>query len=128
MEIIDNMFQTGEVEDIYGDLPARLVWFQNCYNNDIYRVFHSVASYIDVWLYFLQHDCFCHWLSIYDVPKEREIFNLIPVVVRMGWQTVENTVDCGIFTMRHMETYMGNLFRWKVGLRDEKVSDQMLYG
>lgn len=39
----------------------------------------------------------------------------------MGWQTTLNSVDCGIFVMRHMETYMGNLCAGKVGLRIEKV-------
>lgn len=40
----------------------------------------------------------------------------------MGWQTEMNGVDCGIFVMRHMETYIGNLCGWKVGLGIEKVN------
>lgn len=47
--------------------------------------------------------------------------NLKPRVHRMGWQTEMNSIDCKIFVMRHMETYMGNLCAWKVGLRIEKV-------
>lgn len=72
-------------------------------------------------LFVKQHECFCHWLLIYNVPKESEIINLQPRIVRMGWQTLTNGVDCGVFAMRHMETYMGNLFTWKVRLRPEKV-------
>ncbi|KAK1365733.1 hypothetical protein POM88_041294 [Heracleum sosnowskyi] len=64
LEILDNWNQTGEVEDIYGDLPARL--------------------------------------------------------------TEENAVDCGAFVMRHMETYVGNLYKWKVGLRLEKDNQRPL--
>lgn len=40
----------------------------------------------------------------------------------MGWQPLTNSVDCGVFVMRHVETYMGNLYTWKVGLRSEKKS------
>ncbi|PWA63495.1 hypothetical protein CTI12_AA353530 [Artemisia annua] len=28
--------------------------------------------------------------------------------VKMSWQTNNNYVDCGIFAMRYMETYLGN--------------------
>lgn len=68
-----------------------------------------------------QHDCFCDWIAIFDVPKVSEIVKLSPRVVRLGWQTRDSSIDCGIFTMRHMETYMGNLFRWNSGLRTETV-------
>ncbi|KAK1358879.1 hypothetical protein POM88_043353 [Heracleum sosnowskyi] len=96
LEIIDNRVQTAGVEETYGDLPTKL------------------------------HDCFCHWISIYDLPKEDEIINLKPRVHRMGWQTEMNSVDCGIFVMRHMETYMGSLWAWKVGLCVEKDNQRPL--
>ncbi|KAK1374703.1 hypothetical protein POM88_030896 [Heracleum sosnowskyi] len=96
LDILDNKLQTEGVDDNYGDLPARL------------------------------HECFCDWLSICNVPKESEINNLVPRVVRVGWQTVESFVDYGVFAMRHMETYMGNLYKWKVGLRSERDNQKML--
>lgn len=96
LEIIDNRVQIAGVEETFGDLPSIL------------------------------HDCFCHWISIYELPKEKEIINLKPRVHRMGWQTEMNSVDCGIFVMRHMETYMGNLCAWKVGLRVEKDNQRPL--
>ncbi|KAK1396384.1 hypothetical protein POM88_006247 [Heracleum sosnowskyi] len=96
LEIIDNRVQTAGVEETYGDLTAKL------------------------------HDCFCHWISIYDLPKKDVIFNLKPRVQRMGWQTEMNSVDCGIFVMRHMETYMGSLWAWKVGLCVEKDNQRPL--
>ncbi|CAI9294151.1 unnamed protein product [Lactuca saligna] len=33
--------------------------------------------------------------------------NLKPKRIRMIWRTQKIKVDCGVFTMRHMETYMG---------------------
>ncbi|MFS7992681.1 hypothetical protein Hanom_Chr12g01085181 [Helianthus anomalus] len=27
----------------------------------------------------------------------------------MEWRTTSNVIDCGIFAMRHMETYMGSM-------------------
>lgn len=45
------------------------------------------------------------------VPTER---------LEMPWRDNTNKVDCGIFTMRHMETYFGNgLTDWESQLRKE---------
>lgn len=41
-------------------------------------------------------------------PGAVTLKNQIPRVLKMNWQTKENSVDCGIFVMRHMETYSGN--------------------
>ena len=64
---------------------------------------------------------------MYKLPKESEIVKLSPRVVRMGWQTKENSVDRGIFVMRVMETYMGTLLGWTTGLRTENVCLVYLY-
>ncbi|KAK1431991.1 hypothetical protein QVD17_08837 [Tagetes erecta] len=43
-----------------------------------------------------------------------------PVIKKLGWSTKSNVVDCGVFLMRHMETYMGSkLKKWKCGLYDD---------
>lgn len=40
--------------------------------------------------------------------------------LEMKWRTIYNGVDCGIFVMRHMETYMGQRCnKWDCGLDDE---------
>ncbi|CAM8965464.1 unnamed protein product [Rhodiola kirilowii] len=40
----------------------------------------------------------------------------------MKWRTKDNDNDCGIFTMRHMETYMGGgEKKWTCGLSIEGV-------
>ncbi|MFS7928468.1 hypothetical protein Hanom_Chr04g00321111 [Helianthus anomalus] len=46
----------------------------------------------------------------------------------MDWRTLENGVDCGVFTMRHMETYKGKT-PWNPGFENEKrkpVQDSQL--
>nr|GMC69226.1 uncharacterized protein LOC109150823 [Ipomoea batatas] len=35
-------------------------------------------------------------------------------LVKMNWRTADNKIDCGLYCMRHMETYMGNP-QWKCG-------------
>ena len=44
----------------------------------------------------------------------------------MSWRTEENSIDCGIFLMRHMETYMGytSAKNWRCGLKDEGPEQQ----
>ncbi|KAD6794376.1 hypothetical protein E3N88_05272 [Mikania micrantha] len=44
----------------------------------------------------------------------KKIVNLKPKKLEMPWQTEKNFIDCGIFAMRHMETYMGKEIKeWK---------------
>lgn len=95
-EIIDNRVQTMTNEETYGDLPSLL------------------------------HDCFCQFLSCYNLPKYEEIKELEPVLVSMPLKTVNNSIDCGIFVMRHMETYMGNVNLWRVGLCTEMDNQKTL--
>lgn len=38
--------------------------------------------------------------------------------LELDWQTTYNSYDTAVFTMRHMETFMGDT-RWKYGLTDE---------
>ena len=50
-------------------------------------------------------------------------------VLNMHWRTKENVTDCGVFTMRHMETYMGGgAHGWLTGLAQESpVQDRKLF-
>ncbi|MFS7912024.1 hypothetical protein Hanom_Chr02g00124981 [Helianthus anomalus] len=43
----------------------------------------------------------------------------------MDWRTESNVIDCGIFAMRHMETYMGQLAGWECGLAKENASNDL---
>ncbi|KAK1402241.1 hypothetical protein POM88_001846 [Heracleum sosnowskyi] len=38
----------------------------------------------------------------------------------MPWQTLQNVIDCGVFFMRHMETYKGDAKNWETQLKAEK--------
>ncbi|KAJ0734537.1 hypothetical protein HanPI659440_Chr11g0421251 [Helianthus annuus] len=37
----------------------------------------------------------------------------------MDWRTENNDIDCGVFTMRHMETYKGEKTPWVTGFVKE---------
>ncbi|GJV80718.1 ulp1 protease family, C-terminal catalytic domain-containing protein [Tanacetum coccineum] len=39
--------------------------------------------------------------------------------IEMSWKTEYNVIDCGIFMMRHMETFMGYAKNWKCGFKNE---------
>lgn len=39
----------------------------------------------------------------------------------MDWQTTNNSEDCGIFLMRHMETYKGDKKNWETRLKEETI-------
>jgi len=41
------------------------------------------------------------------------------------WTNEENKVDCGIYTIRHMETYFGDAKIWDSGIRNDKLKEQM---
>lgn len=44
-----------------------------------------------------------------------------PVRLAFPWRTLHNTIDCGVFLMRHMETYKGTSVKdWKCELSNER--------
>ncbi|GJT29491.1 ulp1 protease family, C-terminal catalytic domain-containing protein [Tanacetum coccineum] len=44
--------------------------------------------------------------------------------LEMSWRTKNNITDCGVFMMRHMETYMGYAKNWKCGFKNEGWEQQ----
>lgn len=65
---------------------------------------------------------FILWLQAYDGSKWELLEKLDPVMVEMSWKTNNNFDDCGVFVMRHMETYMGQPWTtWHTGLDIESV-------
>ncbi|KAK1369475.1 hypothetical protein POM88_035567 [Heracleum sosnowskyi] len=50
----------------------------------------------------------------------KTIRKLKPSYLTMPWQTTKNSKDCGIFLMRHMETYKGDTKTWETRFREEK--------
>lgn len=68
--------------------------------------------------------CFWNTLSIYlsyvQHSKAKD-FQGIPIeMLNMPWRTEHNNTDCGVFTMRHMETFMG-LKYFDPGLKQESI-------
>ncbi|KAJ9565598.1 hypothetical protein OSB04_001564 [Centaurea solstitialis] len=63
---------------------------------------------------------FVHHLKSINHPSAESFASVEPRLVEMKWRTKSNYVDCGVFLMRHMETYMGGGARgWFVGLPTE---------
>nr|GMD93493.1 uncharacterized protein LOC109158392 [Ipomoea batatas] len=46
-----------------------------------------------------------------------KVDELTEEVVDMSWKESENYIDCGLFVMRHMETYKGTLKKWNPGFK-----------
>lgn len=50
-----------------------------------------------------------------------ELKNVEVYYMLMSWQTLSNYKDCGIFFMRHMETYKGDPKNWITDLKHESI-------
>ncbi|KAL8260347.1 hypothetical protein R6Q59_028300 [Mikania micrantha] len=83
------------------------------------RYFHIPATMRDV---------FAKYLLAKDHPSALKIHHLTPILVDLPWKTTKNGVDCGIFSMRHIDTCMGKGVRkWKTGLHQEsEAQDKQL--
>ncbi|GKC22263.1 hypothetical protein Tco_1024413 [Tanacetum coccineum] len=58
-------------------------------------------------------------LSIKD-PNASTMSHVWPRRLQMAWRTTNNNKDCGVFVMRHMETYNGtSLALWNPGFKPE---------
>ncbi|KAL8225969.1 hypothetical protein R6Q57_018526, partial [Mikania cordata] len=65
-------------------------------------------------------DVFANYILTKDHPSALKIHHLTPILVDLPWKTMKNGVDCGIFSMKHMKTYMGGgVMKWKTGLHQE---------
>ncbi|KAL8215790.1 hypothetical protein R6Q57_022627 [Mikania cordata] len=42
-----------------------------------------------------------------DHPNGLKLHHQTPKIIDLPWKTINNGVDCGVFCMRHMETYIG---------------------
>ncbi|CAH1431616.1 unnamed protein product [Lactuca virosa] len=56
-------------------------------------------------------------------PNAKAFSHVPRQIPQLTWSTVNNTTDCGIFTMRHMETFMGgNIRDFKTGFKSESLA------
>ncbi|CAH1420619.1 unnamed protein product [Lactuca virosa] len=69
------------------------------------------------------------YLKSQNHPKTEMFSHVMPYRLEMPWRTINNHIDCGVFTMRHMETYMGgSMNEFKVGFKNESSAqdDQLV--
>lgn len=58
-------------------------------------------------------------------PVASKLVKMKTIQLKMRWRTKENALDCGVFTMHHMERYRGQTENeWKVGLSDESKEQE----
>ena len=69
----------------------------------------------------MQKRFFSQYLIERGRPKAEEVKSFRTVYVKTEYQDNVNLHDCGIYTMRHMETYYGDLQSWDHGFQKEKV-------
>lgn len=74
----------------------------------------------------MQHKSFCKYLNSSQLTQAKGIAIQKARATRkqMKWRTKDNKIDCAIFVMRHLETYMGKADKgWTAGdLKEEGVS------
>ncbi|MFS7904587.1 putative Ulp1 protease family catalytic domain, papain-like cysteine peptidase superfamily [Helianthus anomalus] len=73
----------------------------------------------------LQHDTFANYLHIRKYLMDRIMASAPVVRQKMDWRTTSNVIDCGIFAMRRMKTYMGQIVGWECGLAKEDAPNQL---
>ncbi|KAJ9537540.1 hypothetical protein OSB04_030273 [Centaurea solstitialis] len=63
---------------------------------------------------------FVNVLKQLDDERVKKLNRGKPKKEKMSWRTIRNQVDCAIFMMRHMETYMGQAVKdWDCGFANE---------
>ncbi|CAI9297950.1 unnamed protein product [Lactuca saligna] len=69
------------------------------------------------------------YLKSQNHPKTKIFSHMMSYRLEMPWRTINNHIDCGVFTMRHMETYMGGrMNEFKVMFKNESSAqdDQLV--
>nr|XP_017240908.1 PREDICTED: uncharacterized protein LOC108213610 isoform X2 [Daucus carota subsp. sativus] len=66
------------------------------------------------------HSHLCNYLTDKGYAHvTKRIRKLKPDYLKMSWQTVYNSIECGIFLMRHMETFKGDVKNWEIDFVEE---------
>ncbi|KAL8237432.1 hypothetical protein R6Q59_018513 [Mikania micrantha] len=84
MFLIDNMEETESVVSMKDNADYKL-------KDKPYKVKHFVVEYLHNWKH----------------PKAEQLEDLEITRLQLKWETSGNIKDCGVFTMRHMECFMG---------------------
>ncbi|MFS8001073.1 hypothetical protein Hanom_Chr13g01185931 [Helianthus anomalus] len=59
-------------------------------------------------VFIFQQDTLCDYLNIQSHPNAISLKGADPIRMEMSWRTLHNVTHCGIFVMRHMESYFGD--------------------
>ncbi|MFS7954208.1 hypothetical protein Hanom_Chr07g00627571 [Helianthus anomalus] len=71
-------------------------------------------------LFIMQRDALSVYLEKIGHPAGVVIGKVEPIRLEMPWRTKNNVIDCGVFLMRHMETYKGVAGKgWECGFSNE---------
>ena len=67
----------------------------------------------------MQRMFFCHYLTQIGLVQQCKTISSARIErMAMPWRTTTNAKDCGVFLMRHMETYKGERVEyWNCGLK-----------
>ncbi|GJU08363.1 ulp1 protease family, C-terminal catalytic domain-containing protein [Tanacetum coccineum] len=75
----------------------------------------------------LQKKFFSRYLSENNHPLHEKVAKVKARIPKLKWSTTKNHVDCGVFLMIHMESYIGEpAARWNVGLCTESHTQDSL--
>ncbi|CAI9282125.1 unnamed protein product [Lactuca saligna] len=92
--IIDHVKHIGTVESRYGKIPRTLQRF------------------------------FCNYLMTQNHRMHVELYSKEAKIMRVVWEVRDIGPDCGLYLMRHMECYKGDLEgKWETGFKGIKDSD-----
>ncbi|KAL4573357.1 hypothetical protein LXL04_020160 [Taraxacum kok-saghyz] len=83
------------------------------------------AVFVPLKMFFLRYLFEIGHQKAFDMSQEE----LTPRRIKLAWRTTLNKFDCGVFTMRHMETYFGESAssKWKPGFTNEgKFQNKLL--
>ena len=74
----------------------------------------------------MQKEALCNYMMVNEHPMTPKMVSKKPVRVQMEWRTSQNKIDCGVFTMRHMETFMSTYRRkWVTDFQKEGAAQQV---
>nr|GEX83511.1 hypothetical protein [Tanacetum cinerariifolium] len=70
---------------------------------------------------------FVQYLYYVKCPKAKAIEKAKIKRMKISWRTTRNSTDCGVFTMLHMESYIGAEGEWKCGrAKESKKQNEQL--
>ena len=124
IDILDNRASERPIKNLYGQPLIVLVKIpKNCFCSCVFRCcFTRIRHTLKSCLQNSQQKHFVKYLQTQNHYKFGDISKLVPQRLKMRWQTKENGIDCGVFAMRHMETYFGGGSRnWDAKFAPESV-------